>query len=66
MDPIHTSFLHMIGSPQFGAAWSEVPELDWQETPLGMVYVVTTRVGDRIYVRSNDAIMPNISQGGSN
>ncbi|MGY4362933.1 nitrite reductase/ring-hydroxylating ferredoxin subunit [Bradyrhizobium sp. i1.3.1] len=66
LDPIHVSFLHMIGSPQFGAAWADVPEIDWHETPVGMVYVVTTRVGDRIYVRSNDTILPNISQGGSN
>lgn len=66
MDPIHVSFLHMIGGPQFGAAWAEIPELDWQETPIGMVYVVTTRVGERIYVRSNDVILPNIAQVGSN
>lgn len=66
LDPIHVSFLHMIGSPQFGGAWADVPEIDWRETPVGLVYVVTTRVGERIYVRSNDTILPNISQGGSN
>lgn len=66
MDPIHASYLHMIGYPQFGAVWTEVPELDFRETPLGMVYVATARAGDRIWVRSNDAILPNISQSASN
>jgi nitrite reductase/ring-hydroxylating ferredoxin subunit len=66
MDPIHASFLHMIGFPQFGSAWSTLPELDFRETPIGMIYVTASRAGDKVWVRSNDAILPNISQSGSN
>jgi phenylpropionate dioxygenase-like ring-hydroxylating dioxygenase large terminal subunit len=66
MDPMHVPFLHAIGYAQFGNAWTAIPELQFVETPLGMIYVTVLRVGDRILVRSNDAIMPNISQGGSN
>jgi nitrite reductase/ring-hydroxylating ferredoxin subunit len=66
MDPIHASFLHMIGFAQFGSAWSTLPELEFRETPIGMIYVTTARMGDYVWVRSNDAILPNISQSGSN
>jgi nitrite reductase/ring-hydroxylating ferredoxin subunit len=66
MDPIHASFLHMIGFAQFGSAWSELPELDFRGTPIGMIYVNTARAGGNIWVRSNDAILPNISQSAAN
>lgn len=66
VDPMHVPFLHTIGYSQFGDAWLSIPELDFRQTPIGMMYVTAIRVGNRILVRSNDAIMPNISQGGSN
>lgn len=66
MDPAHASFLHMIGFPQFGAGWSELPEIDFRETPIGMIYVVAQRLGDRVWVRSNDAILPNVAQSAAN
>jgi hypothetical protein len=36
--------------------------LEWQETPNGMVYVYTRRVGDLVWVRIADFIPPNIDQ----
>jgi hypothetical protein len=36
--------------------------MDWQETPVGMVYVYTRRVGEMVWVRMSDFIVPNIHQ----
>jgi len=61
MDPVHTFYLHTIASgsqftPQFGI----VPELEYRETPIGMVYIASRRVGDNVWVRLHDLMMPNI------
>jgi phenylpropionate dioxygenase-like ring-hydroxylating dioxygenase large terminal subunit len=38
MDPVHTSFLHAISSGyQFTEAFGALAELDWEETPYGMM-----------------------------
>ena len=65
MDPVHTSFLHTIVSgSQFTDEFGIIPELDFMETPVGMVYIATRRVGDNAWVRMNDFIPPNIHQVG--
>ena len=63
MDPIHVSFLHTIASgAQFNEGFAEVPEMEWLLTPIGMVYIATRRVGENVWVRMADSIMPNIAQ----
>ena len=63
MDPVHGSFLHAIVSGvQFTAAWGVLPELEFQENEIGMIYVATRRVEDRVWVRVADFIAPNIHQ----
>ena len=50
--PVHTAFLHTIVS---GAVFTEefgvLPELDFAETPVGIIYTATRRVGDNIWAR---------------
>jgi phenylpropionate dioxygenase-like ring-hydroxylating dioxygenase large terminal subunit len=62
MDPVHTAFLHTIIS---GAVFTEefgvLPELDFVETPIGMIYVGTRRVGDNVWARMVETILPNIA-----
>ena len=63
MDPAHTAFLHTIVSgavftPEFGV----LPELDFVETPVGMIYVATRRVGDNVWARMVETLLPNLSQ----
>ena len=63
MDPAHTAFLHTIVSgavftPEFGI----LPELDFLETPIGMIYVATRRVGDNVWARMVEAVLPNLQQ----
>jgi nitrite reductase/ring-hydroxylating ferredoxin subunit len=63
MDPAHTAFLHTIVS---GAAFTNefgvLPELDFLETPLGMMYIATRRVGDNVWARMVEAVLPNLQQ----
>ena len=63
MDPVHTAFLHTIVSgAQFTEEFGVIPELDFIESPVGMAYIATRRVGDNIWVRMNDFIAPNVHQ----
>lgn len=63
MDPVHTSFLHAISSgDQFTAAFGALAELDWVETPFGMIYIATRRIGDLVWVRVCDFMAPNVHQ----
>ncbi|HET7342781.1 MAG TPA: Rieske 2Fe-2S domain-containing protein [Methylomirabilota bacterium] len=63
MDPVHTAFLHALSSgDQFTPAFGVVPELDWELTEAGMVYIATRRVGDLVWVRVCDFMPPNVHQ----
>jgi nitrite reductase/ring-hydroxylating ferredoxin subunit len=63
MDPVHTSFLHALSSGyHFTPAFGALAELEWQETPYGMIYVATRRVGDFVWVRICDFMAPNVHQ----
>ena len=63
MDPVHGAFLHAIVSGvQFTAAWGVLPELEFRETPVGLVYIATRRLEERIWVRVADFMAPNIHQ----
>jgi len=39
-----------------------IPELDFIETPAGMIYIATRRMGDNIWVRMVENVMPNLQQ----
>jgi phenylpropionate dioxygenase-like ring-hydroxylating dioxygenase large terminal subunit len=59
MDPAHTAYLHTIVSgavftPEFGF----LPELD----SIGMIYVATRRVGENVWARMVENVMPNLQQ----
>jgi phenylpropionate dioxygenase-like ring-hydroxylating dioxygenase large terminal subunit len=65
MDPAHTAFFQTIVSgaiftDEFGA----LPELDFVETPIGVTYIATRRVGDNVWTRMVDAVLPNLQQVG--
>jgi phenylpropionate dioxygenase-like ring-hydroxylating dioxygenase large terminal subunit len=63
MDAVHTAFLHTIVSgavftDQFGV----LPELEFAETPVGIIYIATRRVGDNIWARMVENVLPNLQQ----
>jgi phenylpropionate dioxygenase-like ring-hydroxylating dioxygenase large terminal subunit len=63
MDPAHTAFLHTIVSgSQFTNEFGVLPELEFLETPVGMIYVATRRVGQNIWSRMVEAVLPNLQQ----
>jgi hypothetical protein len=64
MDPLHITFLHTrLFGAQFGAIFEPLPTLEFIETPVGMMYVSTRRWKDgKVYVRSNDMILPNMAR----
>jgi len=65
MDPAHGVFLHTrISFTQFADAWGELPVMDFQKTPTGMIYITSRRWGDNVWIRSNDIILGNQAQVG--
>jgi nitrite reductase/ring-hydroxylating ferredoxin subunit len=60
-DPAHTAVLHAIeGANQFSNEFGHFPDLAFIETPVGVSYSAVRRVGDNIWIRSNDVVMPTI------
>ena len=67
MDPIHACFLHVnMTNLQLSEEFGGFPELEFHETEegSGMLFVTSRRVGDRIWVRTNHALLPNFLQIG--
>ena len=63
MDPAHTAFIHTIVSgAMFTDEFGVLPELDFVETPIGMIYVATRRVDDHVWARMVEGILPNLQQ----
>ena len=63
MDPVHTAFLHtIVTGSQFTDEFGKVPELDFLETPAGMIYIATRRVGENIWARMVETVLPNLQQ----
>ena len=65
-DPIHLLHLHArSGGVQFGVASGIDQVIEYQDTPLGMMNVQTRPVGERVWVRTVDSILPNVNQTGA-
>jgi phenylpropionate dioxygenase-like ring-hydroxylating dioxygenase large terminal subunit len=65
-DPIHVLHLHALSSGiQFGAASGVEQLIDYRDTPLGMINVQTRRVGEHLWTRTTDSILPNCNQTGA-
>jgi hypothetical protein len=63
MDPVHTAFLHTIVSgSQFTDEFGKVPELDFIETPVGIIYIATRRVDQNVWARMVENVLPNLQQ----
>jgi len=63
MDPAHTAFLHtIISGAQFTEEFGVMPELEFVETPVGMIYIGTRRVGQNVWARMVEAVLPNLQQ----
>ena len=66
VDPIHTAFLHSrISRQQFSEGFGEVGEMKFYERPMGFLGTATRRVGDKVWVRTNELVFPNYTQAGA-
>lgn len=66
MDPFHVPFLHTrVAGPQFSEVFAQLPLIEYHETPYGFFYTNARRVGDYIWVRLHDHLVPNFSQNGA-
>ena len=66
LDPLHTSFLHSnIGRVQFSEGFGEVGQMDFFEKDTWLLGVNTRRVGEHVWLRVNELVLPNFTQAGS-
>lgn len=64
-DPFHTVYLHTRAvRSQFIDAFSELPSILYFERPYGHFYTNTRRVGDIIWLRVHDKMLPSFTQNG--
>jgi nitrite reductase/ring-hydroxylating ferredoxin subunit len=66
IDVMHHVFLHAASSGvQFTPAFGALPVFEDVETPIGLLSVSTRRLGEHLWSRLADMIMPNLAQFGS-
>jgi phenylpropionate dioxygenase-like ring-hydroxylating dioxygenase large terminal subunit len=64
MDPVHTAFLHAIltGTQRgFSDQVGVIPVMQWVNSDVGMNYIACRRIGENVWVRVNDQLLPSIS-----
>ena len=66
VDPIHTAFLHSnMSRQQFSEGFGEVGQIDFFERDSWILGCNTRRVGDNIWFRINEVVLPNFTQAGA-
>jgi len=66
VDPIHTSFLHSsISREQFSEGFAEVGQMDFFERTNWLLGCNTRRVGEHVWLRMNELVLPNFTQAGA-
>ena len=66
MDPVHVVFLHTrVNRVQFTEKLGILPVIDWHDYEIGFFYTKGRRVGDYIWISTNDLILPNFTQAGA-
>lgn len=64
-DPFHVVYLHTLAvRSQFIDAFAELPMIEFFERPFGDFYTNTRRVGDIIWLRIHDKLLPSFTQNG--
>ena len=64
-DPFHVVYLHTKAvRTQFIEAFAEMPKIEFHEREYGDFYTNTRRVGDIIWIRIHDLMLPSFTQNG--
>ena len=65
MDPLHVVFLHTrVNGPQFHEKLGILPVIHWLERDIGFFYIKGRRMGDHVWMSTNDIVLPNFTQAG--
>jgi nitrite reductase/ring-hydroxylating ferredoxin subunit len=65
-DPFHSVYLHTRAARvQFIDAFAEMPRIEFFERPFGEFYTNTRRVGDIVWLRVHDKLLPSFTQNGA-
>ncbi len=65
-DPVHVVHLHSnVSGIQFGAASGVDQIIEYQDSPLGMINIQTRAVGEFVWNRTVESILPNANQTGA-
>ncbi len=66
LDPIHTSFLHSrMSRAQFSEGLGEIGELLFYQRQMSFLGANVRRVGEHVWVRVNELVLPNYTQAGA-
>ncbi|MCP4327456.1 MAG: aromatic ring-hydroxylating dioxygenase subunit alpha [Alphaproteobacteria bacterium] len=66
VDPIHTAFLHSrISRAQFSVGFGEIGQMEFYERQSGFLGTAARRVGENIWIRTNELVYPNFTQAGA-
>ena len=66
MDPFHGVFLHArVSGTHFFDTWARLGIVDFHEREIGFYYTNARRVGDNIWLRIHDILLPNFTQAGA-
>lgn len=66
IDPVHSMYLHtLVTGPQFSETWGIVGDVAYHNARLGTYCTIGRRVGDHIWVRIQENILPNMTQSGA-
>ena len=66
VDPLHTAFLHSRTSrEQFSKGFGEIGEMRFYDRKTSFLGTSTRRVGENIWVRINELVLPNFTQAGA-
>ena len=64
-DPFHVVYLHTKAvRTQFIEAFAEMPKIEFHEREYGDFYTNTRRVGDIVWIRIHDKMLPSFTQNG--
>lgn len=64
-DPFHVVYLHTKAvRTQFIDAFAELPKIEFYERPYGDFYTNTRRVGEIVWIRIHDKMLPSFTQNG--
>ena len=66
IDPVHSMFLHtLVTGPQFAETWGVVGDVEYHQGAFATYCTIGRRVGDNIWVRVQEVILPNVTQSGA-